>query len=122
LVISQHRDEYFRVELNGFDLSASAEIWAYIDANELHRFFQDLGGLDTPWQGPRSWVSIEQDFSLSATCTTLGSVTFQIELCGSQGEPEEWRVQAGLATEFGQLEQIAKNAAAFFNASNTCKV
>lgn len=54
--------------------------------------------------------------------TTLGSVTFQIELCGSQGEPEEWRVQAGLATEFGQLAQIAKNAEAFFNASNTRKV
>lgn len=117
LVFSQHRDEYFRVELKGFELSATTDIWAYTDANGLNQFFQEIAGFKKPWQGQHSWASIEQDFRLSATCTSLGSVTFQVELRGLQGTPEEWRVEAGLDSEFAQLEQIAKNAEAFFNAS-----
>lgn len=116
LILSQHRDEYFRVELKGFEVSAATSVWAYTDANGLNRFFQELASFSKPWQGQRSWASIEQDFSLSATCTSLGSVTFWVELRGLQGAPEEWRIEAGLVTDFGQLEQIAKNAEVFFNA------
>jgi len=39
-----------------------------------------------------------------------------VALHGSQGAPEAWRVEAGLVTDFGQLEQIAKHAGLFFNA------
>lgn len=118
-MFSQHEGEYFRVELKGFEVSASTQVWAYTDANGLNQFFQALGCLERPWQGERSWASIERDFSLAATCTSLGSVTFRVELRGSQGAPEEWRVEAGLVTEFGQLEGIAKNSEGFFNASST---
>ncbi|WP_147424425.1 DUF6228 family protein [Vogesella indigofera] len=116
LVFSHHRDEYFHVELKGFELSAATDIWAYTDANGLNQFFQELAEFKKPWQGQHSWASIEQDFHLSAICTSLGSVAFQVELRGLQGAPEEWCVEAGLVSEFGQLEQIAKNAEAFFNA------
>lgn len=116
LVFSAHKGEYFHVELKGFDVTASTDVWAYTDANGLNEFFQELGRAERPWQGQRSWTSIEGDFSLSATCTSLGNVTFHVALLGLPGAPEEWRVEAGLETDFGQLEQIAKHAGLFFNA------
>lgn len=116
LVFSAHKDDYFHVELKGFEVSASANVWAYTDANGLNEFFQELSRFERPWQGRRSWATIENDFSLSATCTSLGNVTFHVTLLGLQGAPEEWRVEAGLVTELGQLEQIAEHAELFFNA------
>ena len=115
LVFSAHKDASFRVELKGFEVSASADVWAYTDANGLNEFFQELGRFERPWQGQHSWASIEGDFSLAATCTTLGNVTFRVTLLGLQGAPEEWRVEAGLVTELGQLEKIAKFSGMFFD-------
>ncbi|MBC2729525.1 DUF6228 family protein [Thiobacillus sp.] len=114
LVFSQRQDERFHVELKGFEVSASTDVWAYTDAAGLNNLFQELGSLDKPWQGDRSWGAIEGDFSLSATCTSLGSVTFRVKIRGAQGAPEEWEVSAGLVIEFGQLEQIARSSNAFF--------
>ena len=116
LVFSAHKDDYFHVELKGFEISASAGVWAYTDANGLNEFFQELGCFEKPWQGQRSWSSLEGDFSLSETCTSLGNVTFRVALLGLQGAPEEWRAETGLVTELGQLEKIAKQAEIFFNA------
>jgi hypothetical protein len=110
------KNECFHVELKGFEVAAGANISAYTDATGLNRFFQELGRFDKPWQGKKTWASIESDFSISANCTSLGSVTFCVELRGLQGAPEEWRVDVGLVSEFGQLEQIAKNSESFFNA------
>jgi hypothetical protein len=103
------------VALKDFEVSASADVWAYTDADGLNKLFQELDGLESPWRGERSWASIEGDFSLFATCTSLGHVTFRVEMRGSQGAPEEWRVNAGLVIEFGQLEQIARSSNAFFH-------
>ena len=116
LVFSAHKDDYFHVELKGLEVSASADVWAYTDANGLNEFFQELGRFERPWQGERSWATLENDFSLFATCTSLGNVTFRLILLGSQGAPEEWRVEANLVTDLGQLEQSAKHAELFFNA------
>ena len=116
LVFSAHKDDYFRVELKGFEVSASADVWAYTDANGLNEFFQELSRGGRPWQGQRNWATLENEFSISATCTTLGNVTFHVVLLGLQGASEEWRVEAGLVTDLGQLEQIAKHAELFFNA------
>ena len=116
LVFSAHKDDYFHVELKGLEVSASADVWACTDANGLNEFFQELGRFERPWQGERSWATLENDFSLFATCTSLGNVTFRLILLGSQGAPEEWRVEASLVTDLGQLEQIAKHAELFFNA------
>jgi len=118
LVFSNHKGEYFRVEIKGFELTAFTDVWAYTDANGLNQFFHELGCLERPWQGQRTWASIEGEFSISATCTSLGNVTFCVALRGLQGAAEEWSVEAGLETEFGQLAKIAKNAGLFFDTSS----
>ncbi len=117
LVFSCCRDEYFHVALKGVEVSAEAEIWAYTDADGLKNMFPDLGSLASPWHGEHSWTSIEGDFSLTATCTSLGNVTLRVEFRGLQGAPEEWRVQAGLVLDFGQMEKLAKSAKIFFDDS-----
>ncbi|MCW2241617.1 DUF6228 family protein [Azospirillum canadense] len=109
--------ERFHVELKGDLVSASTEVWMYADADAdgLSGFFEELGGCDKPWQGQRSWASIERDFCIAASCTSLGNVTFEVGLRGQQSAPEEWRVSVGLVVEFGQLAQIARRAKTFFH-------
>ena len=117
LVLSQHQDEQLRVYLKGAGVSASAHISIYTDAGDLNRYFQELGRLKRPWPGERSWSSIEGDFMLSVSCTSLGVVALQIELRALQGAPEEWWVKAGILLELGQLPEIARNSNAFFSSA-----
>ncbi len=114
LIFTDRRGEYFKVYIKG-DVSAFVEVWAYTDANGLSGLFQELASYEKPWQGEESWGSIEGEFVISATCSPLGEVLFAIQLYGLQGAPEEWKVSVGLATEFGQLSNIAKHAKEFFS-------
>lgn len=114
LVLSRHQNERIRVELRGAAVSAYADIWVYTDASDLNSFIQELGQFERPWRDGRSWSSVEGDFSISVTCTSLGVVKLRIELRAAQGEPEEWEVKAGLVLELGQLPKIAKEFNAFF--------
>lgn len=107
------RSDYLQVELLGFPISVATSIWIEAgDAASLVDFFIALGEQRRPWQGQRTWESLERDFSLSVTCSSLGSITFQVELRGLQGTPEEWQVIAGIEFELGQLERLAADAAA----------
>jgi len=119
LIFSQRVGEIFRVDLKAHALSASIEVSTYTDNDGLNKLFQELGGSERPWQGKRFWSSLEGEFTLSATCSSLGAVCFTVSLRSLTGTSEEWSVEAGLETEFGQLTQIAKNSKAFFNAANT---
>ena len=90
LRISYARDSYLLVELDGFPVSASVEVWVETgDAASLQAFLADLGKQERPWAGRREWQSIEDDFKLSATCTALGHVVFNVQMRGLQGAPEE---------------------------------
>jgi hypothetical protein len=109
LKISCVRDSYLLVELAGFPVSARGEVWAETgDAAGLKAFLADLGKQERPWSDVRDWQSVEGDFKLSATCTALGKVVFDIELHGLQGGSEEWAVTAGIDYELGQLERLSK--------------
>ena len=113
LVFSSFNQEYFRVELKG-NVTGSIEVWAYTDIKALLTFFQTLAKASKPWKGEQSWASIEEDFSISASCSSLGQVTFEVTLWGFPGDPEEWKIKTGLVSEFGQLPKIGKRAEAFF--------
>lgn len=106
----------FMVELQGLSPSALLRVSAYTDAFGLNRLFQELAQLEKPWQGIKSWESLEGEFSLSSTCSLLGNVTFRVILIGLMGASEEWRLEAGLNIDFGMLQEIGKKSDAFFNA------
>lgn len=113
LVFWDFRNDYFRVELKG-EVSATLDVYAYTDALGLSRFFAELAGCDRPWNGERSWSSLEGEFFISAICSSTGNVLFTVKLSGLPGAPEEWSVSAGIESELGQLAQIARSAALFF--------
>jgi hypothetical protein len=107
LRISCASGSYLLAELAGFPASAKVEVWAETgDAAGLQAFLADLGNQVGPWNGTREWQSIEGDFKLSATCTALGNVVFNVKLHGLQGATEEWAVTAGIDYELGQLERL----------------
>lgn len=111
LCIEAVTDSYLTAVLESHVLSGSVEVWVETgDVAGLARFFGELGELEAPWSGTRSWASLESDLELSATCTSLGAVTFQIGMRGLPGSPEEWQLEAGLETEFGQLSRLAAEA------------
>ena len=114
LVFQALKDEYLGVELRGSGLSALVGVWLYTYADGLNSFFQKLASFKMPWQGAHTWESLEGEFSISATCATLGQVTFLVRLRNYVVSPEDWQVEAGLVTELGQLEKIAKDANTFF--------
>lgn len=107
LKISYASDSYLLAELTGFHVSAKIEVWVETgDAAGLQAFLSELGKQRRPWIGAREWKSLEGDVKLSATCTALGNVLFNVELHGLQGATEEWAVTAGIDYELGQLERL----------------
>ncbi|MFI8615383.1 DUF6228 family protein [Acidovorax sp. NPDC077693] len=110
LQIRRGQGGYFIVEILGHRVAAQTEVWIDDDAPSLGRFFTDLGAKKAPWNSALEWGSLEGDLYFSVTCTSLGSVTFDIRLEGMPGAPEKWSVHAGLETEFGQLTRIASEA------------
>ena len=101
--------DYFSVEIISPIIHAVKEVWAYIDAYTLADLLEALASQDKPWENSESWESLEKEFKLLATCTTLGQVTFEIEL--NQVESiEEWRIRTQLRADFGTLPMIAKSA------------
>ena len=109
--IAARGELYLVASLEGPGLSGAVEVWVETgDVARLALFFAELATLEAPWVGARTWGSLEGDFELAATCTNLGAVTFQISMSGQPGGPEEWRLQAGLETELGQLGKFAEEA------------
>ena len=106
------------VEIRGQSPIVSITVSTYTDNLGLCWFFESLGDLTSPWSGEMLWTSLEGEFELKATCSAIGAVLFQVRICGSAGAPEEWRVMAGLTSEFGQLATIAKQARSFFFAEH----
>lgn len=114
LVFQSRRGDYFQAVLKG-NVEVVADVYTHTDAQGLGRLFQELAAQEKPWKGEKGWQSIEGEFSISATCSSLGEVQLLVKLRGLTGAPEEWNVEVGLITEFGQLERIAKQAMAFFS-------
>ncbi len=110
LCIRRGHDGYFLAELQGHHVTALAEVWIDDDPQSLGRFLSELGDLDHPWVGQREWSSLEGDLVFAITCTSLGAVTFNVQLAGFTGAPEEWHVAVGIETEFGQLTRIGLQA------------
>lgn len=72
---------------------------------------------EKPWANVESWESLEGEFLLEASCSSLGKVTFAIRLRNFTGA-EEWDVSAELETEMGQLLNLAKTAKLLFGGNS----
>lgn len=98
--------EGFKVELSGQHVSCQADIFPVTDEDGLTDFFAELGLCSAPWQGQRTWSSLEEDFQVFARCTSLGVVTLDFTVRGQKGGPDYWSVTACIEVEFGMLSRI----------------
>lgn len=108
------RPDYFTVELRGSDVRAAKEVY---DARGLAELFAKLASFERPWKGSEAWESLEGEFSITATCSTLGEVRFSIRMRDMLAEHEPWEVSARVVSELGQLPDIAAHAKVFFDAA-----
>ena len=115
LTISDFTGECFTATLISENLSAIVLVWPITDSHGFPNLLDRLARYDKPWDGEESWAGLEGDFKFSASCSSLGSVTFKINLrhFGSEG----WTVDTELRTEMGELQGLASASRLFFGPS-----
>lgn len=77
-------------------------------------FFRDIAAHWRGWKGIKSWGSIEGEMNIFSTSDSTGHVTLDFELPAASA-PSSWTARALISVEAGQLEQLARDATAFFN-------
>ena len=116
LEITNLRGEYLTARLESRYLSAGVDVCTYTDSHGLLNMLERLTRYERPWKDEEVWEGIERDLVIGARCSSLGAVTFRIELRQFRGE-EDWRLTTELVTEMGMLPNIASAARAFFGPS-----
>jgi hypothetical protein len=113
LEIRAARGDRWLVTISLPNLSASAEVdvFAYDGERTLALLFRRLAEDWRGWDGERGWSSLEGDFDLSATHDGLGHVALAVRLRSGPYE-EDWLVQGTIWVDAGQLNAVARNAAA----------
>ena len=86
------------------------------DAQKNSVLMEGLAFHEKGWSDRQQWETIKGEFKVSAKCSKLGQVTFEIEF-SHYGCAEEWLVKTQLNTELGQVPRLAKSARAFFGKS-----
>lgn len=105
------------VRLTGPDLSATRrldtiEACPVSPANLFTRMAERWRG----WRGEMSWSLVEGDLNLKCTQDRAGHVNIRVELRRGWNE-RDWVVTNQLTAESGQLDEIARDARAFFGTS-----
>ena len=108
------KGDYFQLELLG-NPSLTHSTYGYTDLNRLADLFEDLGKVEKPWSGIVGWASLEEDFSMEISCSSLGQIQFEFQFRDLPGGGEESSVKVGLISELGMLAQISRQARDFFS-------
>jgi hypothetical protein len=110
------RDRW-RVSISLPHLTASADVdaFAYDGEHTLERLFRRMADDWRGWEGERTWSSPEGDLDLSATHDGLGHVALEIRL-RSGLHAEDWLVRGTIWLDAGQLNEVARKAAALSSA------
>jgi hypothetical protein len=105
----------FSVRVTDHNLSATGQVYAYEGYSNPAQFFGSMAHQWTGWPGELAWESLEGELVLRCTHDGLGHISIRIDF-RSGSYTDSWRVIATVMTEAGQLERIARQAAAFFGA------
>ena len=115
LVFSKFDGENFQVSLLG-TVTCSVPVYGYAPHSEkVSEWLQTLSKHRTPWDGELRWSSLETEFEILASCSSLGQVNFEVNLWVNAGAEEESQIKTFIVSELGQLEKIGKETNAFFN-------
>ena len=119
LIVCNVANERFDVRLESGRLSISTSVYSYAPPgfHDFAGFFEHLASFPEPWIGELKWETIEEEFSISASCSALGQATFTIFLEDNEC-PEPWSAKTDLVLDFGQLASMATAARKLFGPAN----
>lgn len=103
----------FWVRATVFNLSAVGQVYAGYASQHPADLFADMARQWSGWSGELVWESSERELVLRCSHDGLGHIAIRVEL-RSGCMPDDWRVEATVMAEAGQLEAIARRAALFF--------
>ncbi|MBA4031417.1 MAG: hypothetical protein C0478_11095 [Planctomyces sp.] len=104
----------FGVRVTGHNLSAHATVHCgCIPSHHPAPFFAELAMRWADWEGELVWSSIEGELTLRCSRDSLGHISIRTELA-SGPMPDDWKVEATIVVEAGQLESISRRANVFF--------
>lgn len=117
LSFSNFSQDYFDVTLETPSLKATKRVFVYHyrSSNGFVEFFEELASGQCPWEGTRSWETLEGELTLSAKCSALGTVVLQVVLLNETAEQDSWSVTCTMYFDSGALSEFARQARMFMN-------
>jgi Family of unknown function (DUF6228) len=103
---------YF-VDFEAPDFRASVQVENPGCGHPPSQLFQKLAAQWSGWKGSEEWGSLEGELEIEAICDATGHVKLTFKVPG-YGEFLCWSASVWVAVEAGQLEQLAREANAFF--------
>ncbi len=105
--------ERFKVRLELPDLTAVARVYMGSADDHPASFFARMASQWRGWDGPLVWESPEGELILCATQNRAGHVSIRVEVRSGPTE-KDWTLYATIQAEAGQLDDLAHQAAMFF--------
>lgn len=103
-------ESYF-IKIEGIGVSAEAKVDNPPYGNSPLSLFDEMNVSWSGWEKNKTWDAMEGEFNLSASYGSGGHVQLAIEI---DNQYLNWLTCAYIAIETGQLENIARQAKAFF--------
>ena len=107
----------YAVELRASNFSACTVVENPGYGNPPSQLLKELAANWRGWKGVKSWLALEGELKIEATCDALGHVTLSFTIPAYSGQ-KQWTASAKVVCEAGQLEALAKEAQAFFSGSD----
>lgn len=82
------------------------------DFRELDALFQGLGADWRGFEGERSWVSLDADFSIICVHDGLRRVRMRVAM---RDHLHGWEIELPIDVELGRLEQLKQDSQVFFS-------
>lgn len=105
--------ESYVIELQALDFLARTQVDNPGFGRPPSDLFEDLALNWRGWEGIKSWVSMEGELELTATCDRIGHVILNVKIPENLIE-RRWSAQAGVLIEAGQLDRLAIEVKAYF--------
>ena len=105
-MFSEARNGGFNACIENNRFSAQVEVSTYLVGSPEH-FFADLATHWRGFDGAKEWAELDDHLRLTATTDSTGHIYLEVVMRNYE-VPENWKVEATLTFEAGQLAPLAR--------------
>jgi len=106
LTFSEPAGESFMASLESVHFSGRVVVSTY-HSGPPSLMFDDIARQWRGWDGKKEWAALEGQLRLTASSDLTGHIELLV-IMRDYSDPAEWRLQATLLLEAGQLEELAR--------------